>query len=303
MYSKILVPLDGSPLSEQILPYAQKFAGAFRCPVELMHIVDPDTIDTLVDAARGRLNDTVSADLTKTSEEYLARVARSFFTSSTSRCSVETGRPAESIIGRAQADTGTLVAMSTRGHSGLKRWLLGSVANKVLQRIKNPLLLLAATKAVQNEPEGLTRILVPLDGSELAEKTLPHVAAVSKALDLSVELLHFYAPPLSALVPLDYRIPPDEYPGTAMREALHKKAEAYLEDKLAQLRGAGVSNASFSAIEGEAAQGTRENLVAMCTHGTSGLGEWVLGSTTERVLAHSGDPVLVIPASADDNQA
>lgn len=199
--------------------------------------------------------------------------------------------------------------MSTRGHSGLKRWLLGSVANKVLQRVKNPLLLLAATE-LQDEPAGLTRILVPLDGSELAEKALPHAAAVSKALALSVELLQFYSPPLSALVPVDYRIPPDEYPGTAMRQALHKKAEAYLEDKLAQLRSAGISNVSFSAIEGEAAQGiieaaqgTRKNLIAMCTHGRSGLGEWVLGSTTERVLAHSGDPVLVIPASADHNQA
>lgn len=93
MYSQILVPLDGSPMSEQILPYAQKFATAFRCPVELMHVVDPDTIDALVDAGRGRLNDTVSADLTKTSEEYLARVARSFFESLTFRCTVEPGVP------------------------------------------------------------------------------------------------------------------------------------------------------------------------------------------------------------------
>jgi nucleotide-binding universal stress UspA family protein len=306
MYTKILVPLDGSPLSERILPYARRFAEAGHSAVELLHVIHPDTIDLLVDVGRGRLNEVVRSDLTKTSEEYLDRIARSFAQAPTPECSVEIGVPAETIIRRARAAPGTLVAMSTRGHSGLKRWLLGSVTNKVLQQIGNPLLLVAATDAVQDEGQTLTRVLVPLDGSDLAEKVLPHVAAISKALNLSVELLQFYAPPLSALVPVDYRIPPDDYAGTAMRQALHKKAEAYLQDKLPQLSAAGVKNVSFSVIEGEAAQGiietaqnTRGNLIAMCTHGRSGIGQWVLGSTTERVLTHSGDPVLVIPASTD----
>jgi nucleotide-binding universal stress UspA family protein len=304
MYTKILVLLDGSPLSERILPYARRFAEAFHFPVELLHVIHPDTIDTLVDVQRGRFNDVVRSDLTKTSEEYLNRVARSFFAALDPQCLVEIGAPAESIIGRAQGDSGTLVAMSTRGYSGLKSWLLGSVATKVLQRIKNPLLLVKSDDEAQNERESLTRILVPLDGSDLAEKVMPHVAAISEALALRVELQQFYAPPLSALVPVDYQIPSDEFPGTAMRQALHKKAEDYLQAKLSQLRAAGVKDVTFSAIEGEAAHGiietarkTRGNLIAMCTHGRSGIGEWMLGSTTERVLAHSGDPVLVIPAS------
>lgn len=67
----------------------------------------------------------------------------------------------------------------------------------------------------------------------------------------------------------------------------------------------GVSEVSYALTEGDAAtgiietaQGSRGDLIAMCTHGRSGIGRWVLGSVTERVLTHSGDPVLVIPATA-----
>lgn len=304
MYTKILVPLDGSPLSERILPYARNVARALPAPAELIHVIHPHTIETLVDVQRGRFGDIVRSDLEKTSQEYLERLAQSFFEASKTRCSVEVGPPAETILRRAREDAGILVAMSTRGYSGVKSWLLGSVATKIMQRIRNPLLLIKSSGETPKDAEILTRLLAPLDGSELAEMVLPHVAAIAKALALSVELLHAYSPPLSALVPVDYQMRPEEFPGTAMRQALHKKAEEYLQGKVEQLRATGLKNVTFSTFEGDAAHGiietartTRSDLIVMCTHGRSGVGEWLLGSTTERVLAHSEDPILVIPAA------
>lgn len=307
MYSKMLVPLDGSPNSEHILPYARSFAKAFRVPVELLHVIHPDTIEAFIDTARGRGNDVVHSDLMKTSGEYLNRIARSFPDSPSVQCMVEVGQPAEMIIGRAGGDSGILVAMSTRGYSGVKRWLLGSVAAKVLHGTKNPLLLVKADEGARDDRETLvTRILVPLDGSGLAEKVLPHVAAISKALKLQVELVQAYTPPLSALIPPDYQAAPQDFPGSVVGQALRERAEGYLQEKLAQLLEAGVKEVSSTVIEGEAAhmiietaQSTGGNLIAMCTHGRSGISRWVLGSVTERVLSHSGDPVLVIPASVD----
>jgi nucleotide-binding universal stress UspA family protein len=304
MYSTILVPLDGSALSERILPYARSFANAFRSPVELMHVIIPETIDTLIDVDHGRFHDVVKSDLMKTSREYLERVARSFPDPSRVKSVVEVGEAAEAIIDRLERDSGALLAMSTRGYSGLKRWFLGSVANKVLRATKNPLLLVKATDKVPDGEAFLTRILVPLDGSTLSENLLPHVVAISKALDLQIELLQAYTPPLTAFVPLDYRLPPQDFPNSTVGRALRERAEAYLKDKSAQLLAAGVRDVSYTIIEGdpaeriiETAQNTQHNLVAMCTHGRSGVNRWMLGSVTERVVIHSEDPVLVIPAS------
>jgi len=90
-------------------------------------------------------------------------------------------------------------------------------------------------------------------------------------------------------------------------ESLKEEVKDYLEKKVQQLSGDGVKNVSYVLAEGEAAgkiinlaRETPDNLVAMCTHGRSGVGRWVLGSVTERVVRHSGDPVLVIRAERKD---
>lgn len=90
-------------------------------------------------------------------------------------CSVEVGRPAETIVDRTAADTGTLIAMTTHGRSGIKRWLLGSVAEKVLHAATRHLLLARATEESKKAGEvSLKRLVVPLDGSRLGEMVMPH---------------------------------------------------------------------------------------------------------------------------------
>ncbi len=90
-------------------------------------------------------------------------------------------------------------------------------------------------------------------------------------------------------------------------ESLKEEAKDYLEKKVQQLSGDGVKNVSYVLAEGESAgkvidfaRETPDNLVAMCTHGRSGVGRWVLGSVTDRVVRHCGDPVLVIRAERTD---
>ena len=90
--------------------------------------------------------------------------------------------------------------MATHGRSGLDRWLLGSVAEKVLRGASNPTLVVRA-KEEKNpawEMATLKRVIVPLDGSELSERILPYVEALAKHLDLEVTLLGVYGGPLAA---------------------------------------------------------------------------------------------------------
>jgi len=297
MYSKLLVPLDGSRLSEGILPFARTLASASKIPVELLHVIDPDTIVASADPPVGRFFDTVEADLERTSSDYLKSVAASFPCSLTVHRSVEIGKPADVIVDRAASHRGTLIAMSTHGRSGIERWFLGSVADKVLHASANPLLLVRATpKSKTSDVAMLKTILVPLDGSPLAELVLPHVAEVAKAMKLEVVLLRVYSVPVQTYTGEGFA--PDY---TQLTESIREETKSYLEGKVEQLQGEGLDRVSYVMLGGEAAgevidmaRETPDSLMAMCTHGRSGVERWVLGSVTDRVVRHGGDPVLVI---------
>ncbi len=213
--------------------------------------------------------------------------------------SVERGTAAQVIIEKAAADKSTLIAMTTHGRSGLNRWLLGSVAEKVLRATTNPLLLVRAVHEGKAEGEAtLKSILVPLDGSELADSVLPTVTEIAKKLRLEVFLLRAYANLYGAFGGGSgyYAVNLDELTASVRDEARH-----YLEEKMVELEKQGVDEMSYLLQEGVAADEivsmanhTPETLIVMCSHGRSGLERWVLGSVTETVVRHSHSPVLVL---------
>ncbi len=302
MYTKILVPLDGSELSERVLPYARPFAEALKVPVELLQVIDPAIIESLSDPERGRYIDIVEADMKSSVQSYLGQVASSFGGPLTVTCSLELGNPAEVIVDRGSADPGILIAMSTRGRSGIQRWVLGSVADKVLHSTASDMLLVRGEGQGRSSGEAaLKTVIVPLDGSHLAEKALPRAAELARNMKLEILLLRAYSLPTSIYFSGE-EYGPDL---SQLTEQIREEAQSYLEAKVQELHSEGLESVSSVLLQGEGAaeiidtaQKTADNLVAMCTHGRSGLSRWVLGSVTERVILHSGDPVLVVRASA-----
>jgi nucleotide-binding universal stress UspA family protein len=200
MYSKILVPLDGSNTAENVLPLARCFARSLQIPVELLGVVDiAEMARRHVAADPASMIRTLVDDATRRFGDYLERVAKNFPIGSV-QCTVRRGNAAEAIIESAAAERQTLIAMATHGRSGLDRWLLGSVAEKVLRAASNPTLVVRA-KEEKNLAWGmaaLKSVLVPLDGSELAENVLPSVEELAKKLDLEVTLLGVYGVPYGA---------------------------------------------------------------------------------------------------------
>ena len=295
MYSKILVPLDGSERSERVLPPARSIVEALKVDVELLQAIDPNMVTAFSDPEHGRYVDQVGSSIRNNSINYLERIANSFPDPSKVTCSAELGNAAEVIADKAAVHPGTIIAMSTHGRSGVQRWLLGSTADKVLHAAHSPLLLVRATDDTPlGETTWLKKIVVPLDGSPLAELTLPHVVELAKNLGLEVVLVRVFDPLSQG------HIPYVEYIGEKMRE----EAKAYLELKVRGLKGEGLKDVSYLVLQGNAAAkivditlATHDNLVAICTHCRSGIGRWVLGSVTDRVVRYSGDPVLVIRAS------
>ncbi len=298
MYRQMLIPLDGSSVSEQVLPYARLLARKLNLPVELLAVVDAVGLAaSLSPDDKGNVESLIAHTL-RDSAAFLERISKTFPEVSVN-CTVEEGRPGEAVIEKAAADTGTLIAMATHGRSGIDRWLLGSVAEKVLRGTRNPLLLVRAANDGQSDGEVILKsVIVPLDGSPLAEKALPHAMVLAKTMDLELLLLRAYT--LTQIISTY-----DDYiPDWNKLEAVSKgEAISYLDQKVRELKQNGLTHVSPLVLEGEAAEQiidlakrTANSLVVICSHGRSGVGRWVLGSVAERVARHSVGPVLLIRA-------
>lgn len=306
MYSKVLIPLDGSKTAEKVLPYSRYLAGRFKIPVELLSVIDVVEMAKNLSAEKARLLKTVIEERISSSENYLRAVAATF-PGIEVKCTVEKGLPVEMIMEKAGADKTTLINMATHGLAGIKRWLLGSVAAKVIQAAETPLLLVRASgEGVAKDRISFESIIVPLDGSELAEQVLPHVVEIARAMNVEVVLVRAFELPATAYYRGD-DLPPSAAAFIPTYEELvaelSREAREYLDAKVKELRSRGLEKIRAETLEGAAADviidqahKTRDSLIAMCTHGLSGLKRWVLGSVAEKVVNHAESPLLIIRA-------
>jgi nucleotide-binding universal stress UspA family protein len=170
-----------------------------------------------------------------------------------------------------------------------------------LRGTSNPLLLIRSSdKPRANEQASFSSVMVPLDGSDLAEEVLPSVVDLAKKLDFEVILFRAYTVPYAIYGGVGvYAVDPDQ-----LIAAIDTDVSQYLQEKVDVLRKTGLERVSCASKEGlsadeiiKFARRTPDNLIAMCTHGRSGVKRWVLGSVTETVVRHSGNPVLVIQAA------
>jgi nucleotide-binding universal stress UspA family protein len=289
MYNRILVPLDGSNLSAGVLPYVRCLAYALRTPVEILYVDDP--------------THRTAGAIQKQGAEYLGSIAASFSGIPSVTCTIEPGNPAGVIINMASAESGILTAMATHGYSGAARWLIGGVAEKVLRALTSDLLLVRPQEADGSGEVELKTVLVPLDCSQPAEKVLPTVSELANLLHLKIQLMHvtkhIYSGPPDAFLPVFSAIPNWK----ELWERDKAFANEYLTEKVTQLRAQGLGNVSSIVVEGGAdgaaaeiidlAQNISGGLIVMTSHGQTGIGRWLIGSVTERVVCHGTTPVLV----------
>jgi nucleotide-binding universal stress UspA family protein len=132
MYTRLLIPLDGSKTAEKVLPYARFLAGTLKLPVELLQVIDIVEIAKHLTPDKVHFLTTVIENRVRSSEQYLKGVAATF-SGADVKCTVEKGIAGDVIIDNAAADKGTLINMATHGRSGIERWLSGSVVEKVLR--------------------------------------------------------------------------------------------------------------------------------------------------------------------------
>lgn len=297
MYTRVLVPLDGSKTAEKVLPWTRSLARCLNLAVELLTVIPIAGRAGHIMAERGRYLGPVIDEQENCIRLYLENIARDF-PALTVTCTVTRGDPATAIIEKAAADRGTLITMATHGRSGIRRWLLGSVAEKVLRGTPNVALFVRVQDKI-NGGKTIDSVTVPLDGSTLAESVIPIATTIAKLMNLEIILFRAYELPASAYYGNEDFLPNYE----ELKAQVKIEVQSYLTKQIEALKSDGIEKASFYITEGagpgEIIRYGRERpntLIAMCTHGRSGVRRWALGSVTEKVVRHSGDPVLVMRA-------
>jgi nucleotide-binding universal stress UspA family protein len=316
-FRRILVPLDGSTLAEQALPYVRAIGGA-DAEFELLAVVPPAEaeddlrgIDLLVLAAvpQSRSQQVIEAHAGAPVEEVQARseaaarerlltAARTWLGGLRNvRLRVTAGDPAAEILRLAEERDADLIVLASHGRGTVGRAVFGSVADRVVRSSSVPVMIVRPRDAaVEIAPIFLDRVIVPLDGSDLAARALPVAEGLARRRGLPVHLLR----PLDAGQLLGPIAASAGRPPTTANDAAAEARRA-LEATAVLLRAAGVrvttevvKGSPASIIAGAARPG---DIIVLSSHGRGGMRRWWLGSVAER-LVHAGPaPVIVGPVA------
>jgi len=264
MIRKILVALDGSKTSESSLPFLEFLLRNQDADVTLMQVV-----------SKGELKHKEAA------QKYLQSVAAPL--ESKGACVdrvIQVGDPASQIARQAAQEGYSLILMCSRGKTGLRRILLGSVAEKTLTLSKVPVLIVHPIKeGAKVSP--IRRIVVPLDGSHRSAKVLPVVAGLARAMDAALALVVVVSPTEKHPLPVE----------VAAQNLF--RAQKGLQDQGLKVEIA-IPYGDPAAETLAFAKLNQADLLAIATHGRSGLEELRHGSMTKKILRTSQLPLLVL---------
>jgi nucleotide-binding universal stress UspA family protein len=289
MYERIMVPLDGSDAAEMALPYAEEITAKTGAELLLVSVTEPslDEKDHLYESYLERIAGRVLSELKNWGVAGEPTVDSE----------VLVGSHASEIIRYADERDVSLIVMASRGRSRKGPWHIGNIASKVLQATNRPVLLVRTPvdEMARKQHRLVKRILVPLDGSDVGEAALPW--AVELAQQLEAELILYQVVKHVMVLATE---------GAAMSSEMYEEeekfrraaAKAYLEDigKSALEKGLSISHALGSGPPADQiidyAEANEIDLIAMSTHGRSGISRWVFGSVTDKVL-HSGNTAVL----------
>jgi nucleotide-binding universal stress UspA family protein len=298
MLKSLLIPLDGSKFGESSLPLATAVARAAGAKLHLAHVHIPYEPEHLLASTafqfEGVSIDEYDANHLHQEEDYLAEIARPL--SADGGCAdakVLTGsRVAASLAAHAAEVDADMVFISSHGRSGFSRAWLGSVADEMIRTTTLPLVVTRSGDGRGTGNARIRNILVPLDGSELAESGLASAKDLARATQARITLAHIVS--VSPLWPR--MLLPTEH---EVRPGLIGGAE-YLNGVAARLQDDGFDVATRVATGGtpalaivELAEQLNADVIAMATHGYGGVRRTFLGSVADKVVRTSPIPVLV----------
>lgn len=309
MYKRILVPLDGSDRAAHAIPVAARIARAFGGSIILLGVATtPVEYGPYIAPPATYAREAIDAALAEATS-YLQGVAQSDELAGVStEIKALFGAAAPTILSAAQMFHANIIVMYSHGYTGFKRWVLGSVADKVTRYAPIPVLVLRDGGPVPAAaPQQPLRALVSVDGSPFSEAALEPAAYLVWALAqaaMQPGALHLLR--VVDLPAAGGKFKSDAHIDAGVQEQAKHEDEAYLAALAHRLREGDLADLDLSitysvetdpdvaeAIVQKAEQG-KFDFIAMATHGRGGVQHWALGSITERVLHATKMPLLIM---------
>jgi nucleotide-binding universal stress UspA family protein len=298
VFKRILLPLDGSELSEMALPYGEELASKLGSELVLYHVNEREPSQHMHKLYLDRLADLVRHNLNEKSPRSNEIKVTTI---------VETGEAKASICNLVDSNNVDLIVMSAVSVSGFKVGkMLGSVTDHVCQLVPIPVFLIRpqTPRLAGNNTPLLNKMMITLDGSDLSKMALPVGEELAKSLKMKITLfrmanmVRFYDDGIGTgeYAYIDY---------AKINQAEKDRVTAKLAEveKEVKSQGFDVNSIVISSYDAaseiiEASKKNNIDLVVMSTHGQSGLGRWVFGSVAEKVLRHGETPLLLVHARA-----
>jgi nucleotide-binding universal stress UspA family protein len=280
MFSRILVPLDGTAESNAALPAARTMALATGASVFLLQVLDSSELKTSASDAASKL--------TRVAAELAGNGLRV-------ESAVRPGQAADEIVQQVGEQAADVVIMRTRGRAGIERAVMGSVAERLLSRSDVPIVML---RPGGRRMDRIASLLVPVDGSPGGALALSSGLGLAKATGAQIRLMEVVVP--MAFQTLAPNEGPMYYDPSWDDEAL-SAAQAYVGGMLKHVREAGVTGEGEARTAPDipstivqAADDHAADLIVMSTQALTGLQRALLGSVADAVVRTSACPVLLV---------
>ena len=272
MLKKILLALDGSENAERALWWVTQYAGREKAQVVLFRAVDTTILEP--EFIPSKVQDALN---------YLLRMETEINQSGIpAKVVVRQGKPAETIVKVAMEEKCDLILMTTRGGSKVKRWAIGGVTEQVLRMSPIPVLpIQSRTRPAKNNR--VRRVIVPVDGSELAEEVVPWATALARLMKARLVFLHVYPPThagLTGRVRENFE---------ALRTRMIRRCELLKKDGIRARFIVRTDDPAESIL----AHAGMNDMIVTTTHGEGGFKRWIFGSVAEKLIHEARVPVFV----------
>ena len=303
---RILVPLDFSRASMGALKYAISVAEEIGAAIDLVHVRPADDLASVPGAGSILLNCADAVALVR--ERFTEIRAEHPVTFLPENCHVVSGQPYEKICQLARELRADLIVMPTRGHSGFKRMVLGSTAERIVRQAPCPVLIPRGAKfdriiasGESAERFSLRRILVPIDFSDCSLVGLKYAVSLAKRFKARLRMVHVVFPSWQMFqmdrMGDDLAAWADAARGGAEKEMGQLKQLKLLHDVTCE-----TEIRVGSPVEEICAESAKQDvdLIVTSTHGRTGLRHAMVGSVAEHIMRYAEIPVLIVPSQTSD---
>lgn len=286
MYDKILFPTDGSETASSAFDYALSVASAHDATIHAFHVADSTVVSTT--RIRGDVVDVLEQEGKQFVDELEARAEAADVSV---RTDVQQGNPAEMIAEYADQYETDLIVMPTHGRSGIKRYLLGSVTERVISTTSMPVLTVTPSEG-EEFVYPPSDFLLPTDGSRCAKLALNEATALADATGAALHLLTVVE---TTALGIDVR-------STVAQDQLEAQATEILDGAKATAEEAGIESTITSIAQGRPYKRIHSyitendiDLVVLGTRGETDFSQYVLGGVSDKLIRTAPVPVLVVP--------